>query len=102
MGSTTPHKDSLGTILKHSACCRRKLENWSGDTPSPEIRVDVKPGEEPYLQHLIRFCYTRTVELNAGQLCFQLNANIWYSAVCMRSDPRHLLAMPSKPLTGTS
>ena len=53
--------------MKASSVVRRKLEEWTDDAEPKTLRLDVKPGEEVLLQHLIRFCYSRQVDLTQGR-----------------------------------
>ncbi len=46
---------------------RRKLEEWPCDGETRELQLEAKPGEEFYLEQLIRFCYSRQVTLTEGQ-----------------------------------
>ena len=45
---------------------RRKLEEWTTGGNAGEVSLEVKPGEEMYLESLIRFCYSRQVTLTEG------------------------------------
>jgi hypothetical protein len=45
---------------------RRKLEEWTCDGETRELKLEAKPGEELYLEQLIRFCYSRQVTLTEG------------------------------------
>lgn len=47
---------------------RRKLEEWTCDGETRELKLEAKPGEEFYLEQLIRFCYSRQVTLTEGHL----------------------------------
>ena len=53
--------------MKASSVVRRKLEEWTDEAEPKTLRLDVKPGEEVLLQHLIRFCYSRQVDLTEGR-----------------------------------
>ena len=46
---------------------RRKLEEWTDNRDTGQLKLEVKPGEEFYLEQLIRFCYSRQVTLTEGQ-----------------------------------
>ena len=45
---------------------RRKLEEWTCDGETRELKLEAKPGEEFYVEKLIRFCYSRQVTLTEG------------------------------------
>ena len=63
---------TLAYTFKHRSSCltRRKLEEWPDDGDPKELRLEVKAGEEMYLEQLIRFCYSKEVTLTEGQ-CLQ-------------------------------
>lgn len=47
---------------------RQKMEEQPDDGDTKELRLEVKAGEEVFLEHLIRFCYSKQVTLTEGQL----------------------------------
>ena len=46
---------------------RRKLEEWTKVGDPKELKLEVKQGEERYLEQIIHFCYSRQVTLTEGQ-----------------------------------
>lgn len=65
------HVNSL-TLAANSEVLRRKLEEWTCDGETRELRLEAKPGEEFYLEKLIRFCYSRQVTLTEEKSVLRL------------------------------
>lgn len=63
----------------HSWCLfsRRKMEEWPDDGDSKELRLEVKAGEELFLEHLIRFCYSKQVTLTEGHPWVHFALNVF-------------------------
>ncbi len=62
---------------------RRKLEEWTCDGETRELKLEAKPGEEFYLEQLIRFCYSRQVTLTEGYplTCSCMQHTVRYTVV---------------------
>ena len=46
---------------------RRKLEEWPDDGDTKKLTMEVKLGEEQFLEELIRFCYSKQIMLTDGE-----------------------------------
>lgn len=58
------------------------MEEWPDDGDPKELRLEVKAGEELFLEHLIRFCYSKEVTLTEGHLWVQFALDVFACAYC--------------------
>lgn len=70
--STQSDVSRLATLYhRFIVAIRRKLEEWPEDGDPKKLTMEVKLGEEQFLEELIRFCYSKQITFTEGeQLAF--------------------------------